>query len=359
MDDQYEWGPCSPARAMGFQHDGTNFTTNYIGRASPERISSLVNRVDPGPVLRKDGKPRRKQPPPYRDESGDFYAAQCAHYGLAVKKTRPANKRTLQAALRRSGTGGHAAAVLQVPATIIDLEERLRVQFLEANEAWQLKQQRDWEAARPQREAEEEAARARWGAWYARPADDEDDERPETDRAKDDSNRALAQVEAAMSKAGEKKLTVDAVAGSYRLYCPYIEEQWGGISESSPEGYTFSFAPLKGSGSALYGEFDLAVVEGYVKSTKVDLVGRSITFNWHGRETGEGESSFGEDDNFVLSFDSAGTVFRGTVVGSLFSKCEVFGVKESGAKCDPRACKREYDSLNEDNYEHERVSRWG
>lgn len=323
---------CPPVSADGFEFDGETFTSNRIARASPERIHDLVNYVAPGPLLRKDGKPRVHQPPPPMDAKDDFYAAQCAHYGLEVKKTKLANKRTLKAAMRRpAGTSGPVLG-LKVPQALCDLEKRLFDDFVLANEAGRIR-----------REAEKaaEAERMREAAEERSHNDDE----------------VQRKVELAMQKKHGPPATLASMTGSYDLHCPYVSEQWGGQREyGGDDGYRIAFAQL---GAAVYGRFDLGVLEGYVKCQDVDLVERTMTLHWRGRDTGTGESDSATDNLFVLRIDPAGTVFRGTVAGSFIGECDVYGVKVSDRGPDPRADRNSYDELDEDNYERERVGRWG
>lgn len=109
-------------------YPGQGLSTNRIPRCASDRLYGLLTWTDTGPALRKDGKPKVHQPPKHRDETQDFYCAQCVLYGLKPLKTKPAAKKELLKAL---GTG----KVIAVPQHLLDLEREMKAEYAVANVA--------------------------------------------------------------------------------------------------------------------------------------------------------------------------------------------------------------------------------
>ena len=118
-----------PVHKDGFSYYGSQLEVNGKPRCSSERLYELLTWEDHGPLLNKAGRPRLRQPPPHKDETGAFYQAQCVHYGLTEGKTKQAAKKVLLQAL----DANHR--VLVVPPSIMKLEKELKAQFEAANEA--------------------------------------------------------------------------------------------------------------------------------------------------------------------------------------------------------------------------------
>lgn len=96
-------------------------------RAEASHLYDLLTWVDKGPALTKKGAPRKRQPPPHKDESEAYYVAQSIHYGLKPSKTKDATKKAL---LDAFGGGKD----IKVPGKIVALEKELRKLWLAENE---------------------------------------------------------------------------------------------------------------------------------------------------------------------------------------------------------------------------------
>jgi hypothetical protein len=97
-----------------------------VARADASRLHSLLTYTTPPPVLTKAGKVAKRQPPPHKDETEEFYVAQLMHYGLKPLKTKEAAKKALLAAFGPGNT-------LEVPPRILELKEKMRKEYSEAN----------------------------------------------------------------------------------------------------------------------------------------------------------------------------------------------------------------------------------
>ena len=88
-------------------------------RADATKLYELLTWVDKGPALTKKGVPRKRQPPPHKDETEAYYSAQSLHYGLKPMKSKDATKK----ALLKAFSGG---STIQVPDRVLALEKELR-----------------------------------------------------------------------------------------------------------------------------------------------------------------------------------------------------------------------------------------
>ena len=112
-----------PFQYVNYKYGTCGLQVNGIDRSSSERLMYLLTYVDPGPVLTKRGKPRVRQPPPHKDETGKFYEAQLIHYGLKPRKDKQAAKKALlEAAEANSGK-------FVVPEDILKLEGRMAEEY--------------------------------------------------------------------------------------------------------------------------------------------------------------------------------------------------------------------------------------
>ena len=106
-----------------FFYDTSGFHVRQNGqryrRVHAIELYELVAWVDKGPILTKKGVPRKRQPPPHKDESEAYYSAQALHYGLQPLDSKDATKKALLEAFngRRN---------IPVPDRISALENELR-----------------------------------------------------------------------------------------------------------------------------------------------------------------------------------------------------------------------------------------
>lgn len=141
---------------------------------------------------------------------------------------------------------------------------------------------------------------------------------------------------------------------------PYLRDGYGSSYDNG--NYSLAIAPSV-SGKQVWGEFNFGAFEGYLCSTSIDQTARKINFHWRGRETGEGESTFGDNNTMAITFLNDKT-FEGDVKGDMLSHCDITGRRHVGRFQDEvfqehvERWQDEYEGLNEDNYERERVARW-
>ena len=294
-------------------------------------LYALLTWKSNGPVLRKDGKPKVHQPK-YREKSDQFYRAQCVHYGLKPFKSKAAAKKEL---LRAFG----ASKMLNVPQSIRGIEKELELEYATANAI-----------AKKEREQE-------------RLVQTELETKRQLKRKREDE-----QVLQTISDAGKKKtkssakqrLDLDKVAAQYTVVSEYLRDNYG--QDDDDDEHSLALAPSS-SGGDVWGTFDFGSFDGYMRSTSIDPAARTITFNWRGRENGEGQSTFGEGNIIRITFLDDKT-FEGMAEGSMFERCAIAGRYDVDASRNVAfhrsvdGWKYQYESLNEDNHERESRARW-
>ncbi|KAK5950748.1 hypothetical protein OHC33_008131 [Knufia fluminis] len=262
--------------------------------------------------------------PPHKDKPAEFYHAQCIHYGIKPFKTKPAAKRALLEAFRAQG------GRLAVPQSAVDIEQELKKEFAEANAT----AKRKYEADKLERQEQ---------SW-----------KKQVKRKREEDSLVEEVSTAAAKRVKQQPLDVQAIRGPYTVAAPHLSEMYG---SSDDDGYRMNLAPY--GANTIYGYFDFGAFEGFMQSMTISKETRTVKFQWRGRETGEGESTFGDDNIVQLKFSDDNT-FEGHAVGDCFERCEIYGKKNVGVpwNANASAWKHEYDSLDEENYERERVARW-
>lgn len=117
--------------------------------------------------------------------------------------------------------------------------------------------------------------------------------------------------------------------------------------------------------SHLWGYFDLGVIEGWLRSSRV-LVAHNgaVEFKWRGRDTREGRSTFEEENVAKFTFVGDGT-FSGTMYWGSVGTFQIVGVKAIERSKDRvwskdiLTWKSEFYELNQENTDFEYASRWG
>ena len=302
-------------------------------RCSSARLYDLLTYQDPGPAYTKAGNLKVHQPPKHRDETQAFYVAQCIHYGLEQRKSKPAAKKALLTAIEGSESD------LTVPASIRNIERKLAAEYDVKNAAAE-------KVYREQRLAEQKAK--------------EQESKKRKQEEAELMNEVLEQSSSKKPKISRKKLDIKSLAGSYVVAAPAISDGWdcGGP-------LTLDLAPSSTT-SHLWGAFDFGVFEGTLRSTSSVKPGSTeIEFSWRGRETGEGESTYGDENVVNLTFLGNGT-FKGTMHWNCCGDFDLVGRQDKdvaegtvGPSDQVDTWKEEYWSLNDANYERERVGRWG
>jgi hypothetical protein len=248
---------------------------------------------------------------------------------LKPLKSKPAAKKEL---LRAFGRGRE----IVVPSHIVAVERELMSEYARANVAAKEEYERE---KRERVEAEKNRLLKR-------------------KREDDEVLKSVKEVEARRSKKEPTTvLDLDKVAGRYDVVAPYLRDNYGASDGS--DSYSLAIAPASG-GKAIWGDFDFGSFEGYLRSTSIDKTARTITFNWRGRENGEGESTFGDNNIIEITFLDDKT-FEGYAEGDFFEQCEISGRYESkggNPQHNVNSWVYQYESLDEDNYERERVARW-
>jgi hypothetical protein len=126
---------------------------------------------------------------------------------------------------------------------------------------------------------------------------------------------------------------------------------------------TLRMAPSSTS-SHLWASFHFGIVSGTIRASlpKNITVGMVCTFSWRGREEGEGEMTFGDENKGTLTFLGGGKI-KGKM--RWMGDFDFVGVKDNSAskkivwpKYVP-GWKREYRGINQTSYEAASRARWG
>ena len=157
----------------------------------------------------------------------------------------------------------------------------------------------------------------------------------------------------------QKQLDIATVRGTYTIAAPEVSNGWdcGGP-------LTLSLEPSL-SRSHLWGLFNFGAFEGKLRSCSTTRPkNNTIHFLWRGRETGEGESSYGDENIAEFIFLGNGK-FTGKRYWDCLGTSDLVGkLRESGSRSGASSAdiddwKQVYWSLNDSNHERERVGRWG
>lgn len=115
----------------------------------------------------------------------------------------------------------------------------------------------------------------------------------------------------------------------------------------------------------LWGHLDFGIYEGYLRSCgPVDnRAGVTMSFQWRGRDTGEGESTYHSSNRGTLTLKPRGTLdgeISTDVTGkATLSGRKVHAVRGTGVRGGVTVWKNGFWALNEANYQRESISRWG
>ena len=141
------------------------------------------------------------------------------------------------------------------------------------------------------------------------------------------------------------------INGIYDITCPYITEEWD--SENLQ-------LILAVDGNSAWGAYDFGMFEGIIHFPlrPFSASEEPLICHWRGRDNGEGEMSFGDNNVGSVQFLGGGKI-HGTL--NLMGDCEFWGSRRPGPAYTPRSVAsyvQEWDSYNENAYEEERVGRW-
>ncbi|KAI4259157.1 MAG: hypothetical protein L6R42_004716 [Xanthoria sp. 1 TBL-2021] len=301
-------------------------------RCEPKKLHDLLTYDEEAAKYTKAGK-LRKNPPRHTDETQHFYVAQLTHYGLKPTKSKQAAKSTLLAAY-------DSEEGLLVPKHILRLEKDLESEF-RAKQAVLLEKKKIKEEKQREQDEKQRQKRKR----------DEDTLLAEVEEA---SKSSLSRKK---QKGKPKQLDIHKISGTYTIVAKQVPDGW-----NCQGPLKLKLAPSS-TARHLRGSFDFGVFEGKMRSSTKpkDSI---IRFHWRGRETGEGESTYGPENVATLEFLPNG-IFKGRMYWDCLGEFDLQGKLEAGSSEDGdleggvEDWKHEYWSINDANYERERVGRWG
>ncbi|CAI7657337.1 unnamed protein product [Penicillium glandicola] len=149
------------------------------------------------------------------------------------------------------------------------------------------------------------------------------------------------------------KNTLGLLNGTYQVRSPDIEDKWPHAMPS--EGITLS---LRLNGREIWGTYEFGMFEGvlWMPERPMKPSFERFPFKWRGRETGEGEMSFADDQEGWIEF-----LGDGDIVG-MISCCEDLHFRGQRIDSSVRTAsdlRNEWDGYNEEEYGRESRARWG
>lgn len=136
------------------------------------------------------------------------------------------------------------------------------------------------------------------------------------------------------------------INGVYDITCPKLEGEWSDYRDLTLI-LTLNF-------TFLWGAYDFGIFAGIIRFAERPWSASDevLLFQWRGRETGEGEMSFGDECHGEMAFVGGGGI-AGTI--NLYGDCPFQGVRRNG----PGTPVRSAVSMRNEAYEHERRAHWG
>ena len=161
------------------------------------------------------------------------------------------------------------------------------------------------------------------------------------------------------TKASDKPLQI---SGIYPLDCPEISSTWSGSeTELSLLVQNSSYE----SGFCIWGQYELGPFNGVLRSSSTEFNGSSSLsayIEWRGREDGEVEMMFGSKCKGFFTVSRNGKI-KGAFHGMYGKSVDFSGNRMPGSNGAVQRTvsgfEAEFESINEDAYEYERVHRWG
>lgn len=154
-------------------------------------------------------------------------------------------------------------------------------------------------------------------------------------------------------------LDAASLQGIYNIAAPKVSDGW---DCDGPLTLTLASSV---AGSHLWGSFDFGVFEGTLRScSSLEPIDNNIHFLWRGRETGEGETTYGDENVAEFKFLGDGK-FSGSMYWDCLGTFDLVGKSDRAASHNldfsgnVEIWKDEYWSINDSNYEAARVGRWG
>ncbi|CAG7993854.1 unnamed protein product [Penicillium nalgiovense] len=149
------------------------------------------------------------------------------------------------------------------------------------------------------------------------------------------------------------KKTLGLLNGTYQVRSSHIEYSWPHAMPS--EGITLS---LRLNGNEIWGAYEFGAFEGvlWMPDRPMRASFDRVPFKWRGRETGEGEMSFEDDQEGWIEF-----LGDGDIVGMINCCGELHfrGQRIDSFVRTASDLRDEWDGYNEEQYEQERRGRWG
>ena len=186
----------------------------------------------------------------------------------------------------------------------------------------------------------------------------------ETERKHAEMKRKHASVLSAAMKPGSKAWDITCswdITGSWDISCDELENYFAEPDDSDL--HMEIFEDQEKGAHAFFAEFYFSVIEGVMRINKLSGTDRnaehSTTYRWRGSETGESEIQMYSDEKALpLTFSEQGITLEGYFEGDLLGPVKIVGYKIAEGKGRKASSSYEWDALDDDAHEEERVSRW-
>ncbi|MCJ1344515.1 hypothetical protein MMC31_002718 [Peltigera leucophlebia] len=144
------------------------------------------------------------------------------------------------------------------------------------------------------------------------------------------------------------------INGYYEISCPYLASEF----YDDPSSFHLILALET---PRIWGAYDFGAFSGIIHLAQRPFFPSEepIPLEWRGRETGEGEMSFGDACFGEIAFLGNGRI-RGSLNNLYGERCDFEGAKveEGGARRSAGSMRVEWDGYNDEAYEAERTGRW-
>lgn len=146
------------------------------------------------------------------------------------------------------------------------------------------------------------------------------------------------------------------INGIYTLSCPTVSQEWRSFHPDDDLTLTISL-----SGTTVWGAYDLGIFTGIIFLPNRPYQASPTTsfpFTYRGRETSEGQMSFGHGCDGEISFLGDGRI-EGWI--GVYGKCRFEGVRRAEAGTAVRSAgsmKGEWEGYNQKAYDEENSARW-
>jgi hypothetical protein len=160
-------------------------------------------------------------------------------------------------------------------------------------------------------------------------------------------------------------------SASYDVTASYLAEEWPDYAGPLDDVFLLRLRPSS-TGAHVWGSFDFGAVSGVLKTCTPPPAGIdpesdapvTANFMWRGREQGEGEMTFGDDNTGTITFIEGGRRIKGVINGSFLEEnaATFTGTAKQNIRIREKTVKEwkaEWRGINDAAYNAAGRARWG